>query len=166
MRFLTSSKTSSRAFDYYTKRPFEIIQLTTVLKSRTDVTGALRPGVRYYLPDNKEIFSRITIGLISFPTVNNPVTGAPEGPDIYPYPAGSLTAESLGLDLYLTLTLCDKNGSILFNRIPVRSLANTLRKFRPYSGRICTFKSYFQLTNAPVINTADPIVCNIGFYLL
>jgi hypothetical protein len=118
------------------------------------------------MPDNKEIFSRITMGLVSFPSVNQRVQGAPQGPDAYPYPAGSLTAESLGLDFYLMLTLCDKNGSILFNKIPLRSLANVLRKFRPYSGNICTFKSYYQLTNAPIIATADPIVSNVGFFLL
>lgn len=163
MRFLNSSKTQSRSFDWYTRRPSEIVFLTTVLKSRTNVTGAVRPGVRYYLPDSKVIFDKITMGLAFYPL---PGKGFPGGSSGYPYPAGSVTVQALGLDQYLTLTLVDKNGSILFNNIPVSSLVNTLRKFRPYSGRICTYKSYFQLTNAPVINTADPIVCNIAFFLL
>jgi hypothetical protein len=162
MRNFTRS-TGNKSFDYYTRKQAEIIQFATVLKSRTDVTGAVRPGVKYYLPANSIILSKMTIGIIYFDRANNT---APEISDVYPYPVPSVTAGSLGLDLFLTLTLCDDQGVILFNRIPLPDLIATLRKVKPYTGKICTFKSYFQLTNAPVVSTPDSIVVNLAFYLV
>lgn len=164
MRFFNnSSQTGSKAFDFYTRRPSDIVYLRTVLKSKTNVPETLRSGVRYYLPENQIIQDRICMGLIFLPEPNFAIFGAPIVSTGWPYPFNSVTIQ--GLQRFLTLTLCDENGTILFDKIPVRSLANVNRKFKPYSGKICTYKSYFQFVNFPIAPNQKSIVCNIGFYL-
>jgi hypothetical protein len=160
MKSFTRS-TGNKDFDFYLRGQNSVIQVCTVLKSKTDATGAVRPGVKYYMPANKDIESATTIGIQFFKDLK----GTPGLSDVYPYPAGSVTVTALGLDQYLTVTLCDADGVILFNRVPVVDFIATLRKVKAYTGKICTYKSYFQLTNAPVINTSEPIVVNLAFFL-
>lgn len=161
MRNYTRS-TGSKSFDYYLRAYSEVIQVPTILKSRTGVTGALQPGVKYYMQPNNVIGSKTTVGIEYFPAENR---DAPIISGVYPYPVESITVGALGLDIYLTVTLCDNDGVILFNRVPVPDLIATLRKVKAYTGKICTQKSYFQLTNSPPIATPDPIVVNLAFYL-
>jgi hypothetical protein len=162
MRNFTRS-TGNKEFDFYTRANAQVVQVVTVLKSRTNVTGGVRPGIKYYFESNPVVESNTTIGIEGFQQVGRIV--GPTISDNYPYPFGAFTVQSFGLDRFLTVTFCDSDGKILFNRVPLTELVAPLRKVKPYTGQICLFKSYFQLTNAPIITTADPIVVNLAFFL-
>lgn len=163
MRNYTRS-TGNKEFDYYTRYNDEVIQIPTIIKPET--TPGLffvRSGRKIYMAANPEIEANMTIGIQAFPFQGR---GVPLLSQLYPVPKpGSNTAAGIGVDTRILVTFCDCNGVELFKRVPLPDLYPQLRKVKAYTGKISTFRSYFEISPGGFNADGNAIVVNLAFYL-
>jgi len=157
MKTFTPS-TGNRDLIPYLKRPADIIQVPVIVN---DFNRPLLPGNRLYLPSVPIVQSSMTIGILSYST--NALRDSPEISTEVARPVNGVNVGQFGLDAYLYLTLCNAQGVELFKSIPYLSLIATLRKYKPYTGQICLFKSYFKVASgAPVFGSLQ--IANLQFF--
>jgi len=157
--------TGNKEFDYYLRASDEVIQIPTIIKPETEPGQFffVRSGRKIYMAANPEIEASTTIGIEAFPFE---IRSNPTLSQLYPVPKpGSFTAAGLGVDNRIFVTFCDKEGVELFKRVPLPDLYANLRKVKAYTGRISTFRSYFEIAPGGFNADGAAIVVNLAFYL-
>lgn len=141
----------------YARKPDNITALPILINFDND---PLLPGERRYLPDIPIINSKTIIGITAFSSTLGNIS------DILAKPQPGINVGVVGIDSYLTLTLCDNDGNELVKNFPYLGLSTSSfnRKFLPCLLNINTRKSYFKLNNNTPVVPAQ-ITANLTFYL-